>query len=367
LAGENQKVIRRYSNFEALRNKLITKCPECIIPIVPPKRYSEKMVSDDSDEVKDRMRGFTRFLTKIAEHPTLSANKAFVDFLRNSEYATEASTPESTSLEEDTSTVKKYIYSWYETVRSKISGSDGTLTFKGKTTLDSEFNSDLTKLRNLLDFVTKLHENAKSLKDLMGKENENCRDINSVIGNLQTSIKELDTDAAFEVDDEISGLGNFEEEKKANFGDNHSKMETSKLLKESADMYQSETNNEKTTYNLITEMEEGIDILLSCIDSIERRIKYKRALEITKEDLGTLNNSSEENKREKMLKEERVKKLNLDIDKIDQNLRDEIAKSVTYLEGKVNSYIGKMVNVRKNHLGVQKEQWKKIALKYSSS
>jgi len=33
IGKDNQKVIRRYSNFVAFRNKLVTQYPFCIIPI----------------------------------------------------------------------------------------------------------------------------------------------------------------------------------------------------------------------------------------------------------------------------------------------------------------------------------------------
>jgi hypothetical protein len=172
IKGEHHKVIRRYSNFEALRNKLITKCPQCIIPVIPPKIYKEKVVSDSSDEVKERTRGFKRFLTQIAEHEILSGMTDFLEFMKRSEYAVEASTPESSSLEEDTSTVAKYFYSVYESIVNKISGTEGSLTFKNKNALDFEFDSYLQKLKNLLEFVKKLHENAKSSLELIEKENE---------------------------------------------------------------------------------------------------------------------------------------------------------------------------------------------------
>jgi hypothetical protein len=366
IGQEHHKVIRRYSNFEALRNKLITQFPQCIIPVIPPKQYKEKIFSDDSEEVKERMRGLKRFLTMISEHVMLSTSMSFYEFMRNSEFATEASTPESSSLEEDTSTVSKYFYSLYETVVKKISGADSTLTFKNKNELDYKFDTDLQKLKNLLEFLMKLHENAKNLRELLSQENENCRNINSVIGNLQTSIRELDIDAAFSVDDEVNEIDNYEEEKKANF-DNYEAKNKAASLKESVEMYESESKNENSVYELIVDMEEGIDILLASIDSIERRIKYKKAIETTKEDLVKLNNSTNEPGREKMLKEQRVHNLATDVGKIDNNLGDEIKNSIDVIERNTNKYISKLVNVRKSHLGVQKDQWKKIAVKYSAS
>jgi hypothetical protein len=365
IGHESHKAIRRYSNFEALRNRLITECPQYIIPVIPPKRYKEKVVSDDSNEVQERTRGFRRFLTTIAEHEHLSKTNAFVEFMKRSEYATEASTPESSSLEGDTSTVTKYIFSVYESIVNKISGSDGSLTLKNKNELDFEFDQYLQKLKNLLDFAKRLHENSKESAELLDKENENCRNINSVIGNLQSSIKALDVEGTYDIDDETNDYSAFdEEEKKANF-DVTFKKKQKDILKDSVDMQESESKNGKMLSQLIIDIEAGIDDLMASIDSIERRIKFKKVLETTKEDLGKLNNSSNEPGREKILKEERVKNLENDIKKIDKNLKEEVTKNIKGIEMKINCYISKLVIVRKDHLAVQKEHWIKIKHKYS--
>ena len=69
--NENLKVIRRYSNFEALRNKLIKLYPQCIIPVIPEKSMTEKITSDDGEGIKLRMRGLKRFMNAIKDHPIL--------------------------------------------------------------------------------------------------------------------------------------------------------------------------------------------------------------------------------------------------------------------------------------------------------
>jgi hypothetical protein len=295
----------------------------------------------------------------------LSKTNAFVEFMKRSEYATEASTPESSSLEGDTSTVTKYIFSVYESIVNKISGSDGSLTLKNKNELDFEFDQYLQKLKNLLDFAKRLHENSKESAELLDKENENCRNINSVIGNLQSSIKALDVEGTYDIDDETNDYSAFdEEEKKANF-DVTFKKKQKDILKDSVDMQESESKNGKMLSQLIIDIEAGIDDLMASIDSIERRIKFKKVLETTKEDLGKLNNSSNEPGREKILKEERVKNLENDIKKIDKNLKEEVTKNIKGIEMKINCYISKLVIVRKDHLAVQKEHWIKIKHKYS--
>jgi hypothetical protein len=139
------------------------------------------------------------------------------------------------------------------------------------------------------------------------------------------------------------------------------------VLKESSDLIDSETINSNQAHGLIISMEEGICMLKSAIDSIERRIKYKRAIEITKQELSKLNNDYDEQNREKTLKEGKVKTLEKDITKIDKYLQDEITKYIESVESKAQKYISKLVAVRKSHLGAQKEQWAKISNRYSKS
>lgn len=104
-------------------------------------------------------------------------------------------------------------------------------------------------------------------------------------------------------------------------------------------MYDSESVYTNKISQYIIDIEAGIDQLLSAIDSIERRIKYKKALETTKEDLAKLNSSSNDPGREKVLKEERQKTLNTDIEKIDGNLREEIEASIDSIEKKIKNYL----------------------------
>ena len=126
-----------------------------------------------------------------------------------------------------------------------------------------------------------------------------------------------------------------------------------------------ETINDKTISDVIISMEEGIDIIKSAIDAIERRKKYKKAMELVNEDLARLDNISNESEREKNLKESRAKTLEKDIKKIDENLRSEIEVSIRTVELKIKIYIGKLVQARKAHSGIQKAEWAKITNKYS--
>ena len=111
-------------------------------------------------------------------------------------------------------------------------------------------------------------------------------------------------------------------------------------------------------------MEEGIDILKSAIDAIERRKRYRKALEDVMEDLAKLNDISDEPVREKKYKESKRKELKENLDKIDGNLRHEVTESLESIEKMAQTYLSQLVQVRKSHLGNQKEQWSKIARKY---
>lgn len=215
--SERYKVVRRFSNFEALRNRLITVLPQFIIPILPEKTVAEKYYSDESEEVNKRIRGFERFLEVIRDHPDLSTNIEFIDFLKNSSYSVDATSTENESLEDDTSTVFKYIFSIWDAAKSTITGSEAVLTFSNKVELDHSFDKHLQKLRNLLNFLIELMSNTTELKLLLNRDIDNTRNISTVMKNLQTSISELDDINMDSVDAEMSGLGAYEEEKKANF------------------------------------------------------------------------------------------------------------------------------------------------------
>jgi hypothetical protein len=141
------------------------------------------------------------------------------------------------------------------------------------------------------------------------------------------------------MEEEVLSYGTYdEEEKRADFGDSIKKR-GKEIIKQSVEMYDSESSYTQKIFQYIIDIEAGIDQLLSAIDSIERRIKYKKALETTKEDLGKLNSSSNDAGREKNLKEERVKTLETDIKKIDGNLKEEIEISIDLIERKVKNYL----------------------------
>ena len=209
------KVIRRYSQFEALRNILSTKFPECIVPGLPPKSYSERFTSDDSSHIEGRMRGLQRFLIGILNHQHLSTSQDFCNFLNDTDFPVEFTSSESTSAQDDRSRISKYFSFVLDTVRSTISGPESTTSFKNKSPVDFEFDKDLQKLRSLKEFLTNLHKNAESLKQLIAEETDNCQSFKSLISNLQTSIKTIETDKISGFADS-NAFDNDEEEKKCN-------------------------------------------------------------------------------------------------------------------------------------------------------
>ena len=192
--GDFMNAIRRYSQFEALRNILTTKFPECIVPVLPPKTFSEKFTSDDSDQIKDRMRGLKKFLDEILNHNLLWESQDFINFLVNTDFPLEFVSSDSASVKDDRSTISKYFGFVLDTVVSTISGSEGAAAFKNKTELDFDFEKDYQKLKSLKEFMLKLHKNGESLKKLINDETHNCKSFKSLIANLQISIKNIETD-----------------------------------------------------------------------------------------------------------------------------------------------------------------------------
>ncbi|XP_022905142.1 sorting nexin-8-like [Onthophagus taurus] len=70
------KVTRRYNDFVALYELLLSRFPYRIIPRLPPK----KIVSD-SHFLESRRRGLNRWLTLICRHPTISNDGLLIFFL----------------------------------------------------------------------------------------------------------------------------------------------------------------------------------------------------------------------------------------------------------------------------------------------
>eukprot|EP00345_Euplotes_harpa_P017021 CAMPEP_0168346182 /NCGR_PEP_ID=MMETSP0213-20121227/18091_1 /TAXON_ID=151035 /ORGANISM="Euplotes harpa, Strain FSP1.4" /LENGTH=327 /DNA_ID=CAMNT_0008354729 /DNA_START=298 /DNA_END=1281 /DNA_ORIENTATION=- len=324
----------------------------------------EKYVSDDSEAVEERMRGLKRFLENISQHQILSQSDDFNKFMKELDFPTEVSSKESSVLEEDTSTVSKYLYSIYESVKSKFSGTESTMVFKNKIELDFTFEKHLQKLKSLLAFMEKLHDNGEKLRELLSKETENCRNIRSVIGNLQSSIKDIDIDQTISMDDCVNDVNAYEEEKNIPADDDF-RCDKSQEIRQSVEIIAHESSISNDVYDIVVKMEEGIGFLSAGIDAIERRCRYKRAFEVTTEDIQKLNSQSNEPSRESQIKEEKKKQLERDILKIDENLIGEIDVLTVKIEKCTSTYICELIKVRKNHMVVQKDHWKKIAATYA--
>jgi len=255
------------------------------------------------------------------------------------------------------------MFNLWDTIKTKIAGGSGNIDPVHKEKLDFDFESDYEKLKTLLTFTTKLHENAEGVKELLIKQNENTRNIGVTMGNLQTSIRELE-DVNNELDTEANFHDTQEEEKKVDFNSTFGKGVKESRLKDSNEMLETETTNNKLVNDCLIEMEDGIDILKSAIDAIERRKRCRKTLEVIREELNQLNGISDEPDREKTIKEAKRKSLEKDITKINGNLREEVTKAINSIERKAQTYLSKLVRVRKSHLSNQKEQWSKVARKY---
>lgn len=68
-----------------------------------------------------------------------------------------------------------------------------------------------------------------------------------------------------------------------------------------------------------------------------------------------------ESEREINIIEARLEAINRDLDKIDSHLKEEIDRSLKVTEENVRAYVSKLVKVRKSHLEIQREQWKRHA------
>ena len=64
-------------------------------------------------------------------------------------------------------------------------------------------------------------------------------------------------------------------------------------------MINSESSISNQIYNIVILIEEGIDMISSAIDSIDRRNRYKWILDSTIDELNELNNSSNDPDRQK--------------------------------------------------------------------
>lgn len=74
----NFEVRRRYSDFEWLRNILVTHFPAHWVPPIPFKNYSDRF---DSEFIDKRMRYLEKFMHSLSKNPTFSSTKFFFDFL----------------------------------------------------------------------------------------------------------------------------------------------------------------------------------------------------------------------------------------------------------------------------------------------
>lgn len=79
------EVQRRYSHFEILRKSLIQKYPYHAVPLLPEKDIFEKIYTDSSSQINNRMDKLQHFLSILVNHPIFCNCEEVREFLVNSE------------------------------------------------------------------------------------------------------------------------------------------------------------------------------------------------------------------------------------------------------------------------------------------
>lgn len=293
------------------------------------------------------MRGLARFLKQINENEILTYDINFINFCKNSNFNSKASSADPTTPENDSSTVSKLFKNFYNKVVGTISGSD-TTAYKGTSDIDIKYDGDLAKLKSLKDFMTKFYENTDDLHKVLTKENENCRNIRTVIKSLESNITCLDIDQVSVDDQSVNTM----------IDEPEAKIEEISLssanLRESKDIVSSESNNDAEIHNLLDDVEDAIALLDSSIDALLRRGSYKKAHQTYSMQLSSLG-LNEDSARQGRILEDQIKQLTISIEKIDENLKEEIERSIKSINENTRKFIGKLISIRKSHFEIQKE------------
>ena len=82
---DSKVVHRRYSDFEALYNELIDQNLGHFIPPIPEKSYEDKLSSDDSKFVLNRIKHLEHFLNQMLNDEVLRQCTIVVKFLTMNE------------------------------------------------------------------------------------------------------------------------------------------------------------------------------------------------------------------------------------------------------------------------------------------
>lgn len=108
-------------------------------------------------------------------------------------------------------------------------------------------------------------------------------------------------------------------------------------------------------------------MISSAIDSIDRRNRYKWILDSTIDELNELNNSSNDPDRQKEIINDKITTLKTRLNKIDNNLVNEIQSWFKIIDKNTIKYVDELIKIRRTHLSNQKENWNKISLIASES
>ena len=98
------EVQRRYSHFEILRKSLIQKYPYHAVPLLPEKDIFEKIYTDSSSQINNRMDKLQHFLSILVNHPIFCNCEEVREFLVNSEELFSNNNPLNNGEEIDTKT-----------------------------------------------------------------------------------------------------------------------------------------------------------------------------------------------------------------------------------------------------------------------
>ena len=100
--------------------KLIANYPYRAIPLLPEKHFFEKMYSDDSAFVEERMNKLQHFLSILVSHPIFHSSDAVKDFLVDSDEFHFNHTFEEESKKDSSATLTGYLKSGLHNLKDKV-------------------------------------------------------------------------------------------------------------------------------------------------------------------------------------------------------------------------------------------------------
>ncbi|CAG9767171.1 unnamed protein product [Ceutorhynchus assimilis] len=160
----NTKVTRRYNDFVALQELLLSRFPYRLVPSLPPK----KIIMNDTQFLEERTRGLQRWLTLVCRHPVLCHDSIMAFFL----------TDEGADLQHRIRNVFKKIPDEFMT-------SDVAATAKELLPSDnSQIAINRENIRTLVNIVGRLKQNVDSLVEQCHLSARDIEDMSSQLKNV---------------------------------------------------------------------------------------------------------------------------------------------------------------------------------------